>query len=204
MKSVLNISKFTAFIMLLTTILLNACSVGGNSTGIVKQSVDSVPAVVPARIVIPPVLGDVRISYYVNSVMVNEFSKMGFEVTPSEKLMDFLSKKDMQQITRLSSQNRSMLRDSLNIEGLVLAQAGVHLGFRPKAFMDVQFLDLRTGIIIWQARTGDTRWFKFSGEVDQSVEYVVKKALNLLKKDLKKQIKLERKEAAKLSKQQQD
>lgn len=175
------------FIILLLAMSIISCAGENVTSGIIAKSDSVIPDGVPKRILIPPVTGDTRINFAVSEILSRELATLGFDIIPTEKFLEFLEENEIQTIEELSGDKLKSMINSLKIEGMITVHSGIYLGYRAKAFLDLNFIDLRNRAVIWQSRTGDTRWFKFKTDVDDTVRYTIDKTVNLLKKDLMKQ-----------------
>ena len=175
----------------LVTLLLGVtgCATTSTSTGIITtpQLRASLPPGIPSRVGVVPFQGDSRISLQATDQFANGLYALGFDVVERQQIEQILAELSFQHTESVDPTTREQLARQLGLQGVFLGSVtGESSALWVDSHLNVRLVSVETGRLVWGVEAHDPRTIGWSMDVRTSIVHTVRKALELLRKDLSK------------------
>ena len=183
MKKLLLFCHFSLF-----AFLILGCGTTQSSSGLmIGNNARIIPQGVPKRIGVAKFTGD----YPINIQSTDQFSvgliELGFDVVERHHLEAIINELALQNSGFISEQTRKKLGEQLGLEGIFVGSVtGEVSPMWIDTHLNIKFVDIESGKIIWAATANDPRVLTVSTDVKTSIFHTTKKALKMFRSDLTK------------------
>jgi len=193
----MRIIKTTSLILACLSLTLIGCGRSARTTGFMNQPEvrGTVPPELPSRIAVVHLSGDVRVTRLAQNMLEDELYLMGFDVVRYVEFEAALVELGLLPRDLTKSVARTVLAREFNIEGLFVGEITSRTGLsNVRTHLDIKLIMIDAGQSLWKCETDDPRWFVFGVDEKESAAHTVRKAMKMLRKDLKKLAKKAEKE----------
>jgi hypothetical protein len=182
-------------LVLLTALALILVAVGGcartsTSTGVMTtpRQQQPLPPGIPSRVGLIPFHGDPAISLQATDQFMSGLPAFGFQVVERSQIEAVLDELGFQRTDSVDPTTRERLAKLLGLQGIFLGSiTGESSALWVDSHMNVRLVSVETGNVLWAAEAHDPRAMTWSMDVRTSAVHTVRKALELLRRDLGRQ-----------------
>ena len=179
-------NRFIPLAGLALILVAGGCATTSTSTGLITTlHQQPLPAGIPARVGVIPFQGDPAISLQATDQFMIGLPALGFQVVERSQIEAVLGELGLQYTDSIDSAIRERLAKLLGLEGIFLGSiTGESSIMWVDSHLNVRLVSVETGNVLWAAEAHDPRTVDWSIDVRTSAVYTVRKALELLRKDL--------------------
>lgn len=182
------LARFELVVLLsLAVAVLSSCATSSTSTGLLTQfdQQEALPPGIPSRVGVVPFEGDASIKLQATDQFTSGLPTLGFEVVERSQIEAVLDELEVQHANLQERTMREHLASSLDLQGIFLGSiTGESSPTWVDSHLNIRLISIDTGSVLWAAEAHDPRSVGWSMDVRTSAVYTVRKALELLRKDL--------------------
>jgi hypothetical protein len=157
---------------------------GNTSSGsLVQKSQMKWPERVPRRVAVLPFEGNKDVTTQTTDLMSTELLKLGFDMIERSRLGTVINELKLSNSGLIDDATRRKLGSILGVEAVFIGTiSGGEKFYQLKEHLNVKFIDVENGKVLWAADTSDTGIHM--GPLNPPYVYDVHEAVRLLKQDL--------------------